>query len=152
MPDRDGRCAPALSELLSEGAAERGGVEPLLHRAADCTMHLPAAIGDYADFYVGIHHATNVGKLFRPDNPLLPNYKWVPIGYHGRASTVVPSGAPVRRPSGQRKRPDEAAPSFGPCRNLDYELELGVWIGPGNEQGTPIPIGQAAEHVAGFCL
>jgi fumarylacetoacetase len=141
-----------LAELLGEDSAERAKVEPLLHRAADCTMRLPALIGDYTDFYVGIHHATNVGRLFRPDNPLLPNYKWVPIGYHGRASTVVPSGVPVRRPSGQRKRPDEAAPSFGPCRNLDYELELGVWIGPGNEQGTPVPIGRAGEHVAGCCL
>jgi fumarylacetoacetase len=141
-----------LSQLLAHGSPERGEVEPLLHRAADCAMHLPAAIGDYTDFYVGIHHATNVGKLFRPDNPLLPNYKWVPIGYHGRASTIRPSGVPVRRPSGQRKRPDETTPSFGPCRNLDYELELGVWIGPGNDQGTPISIGQAHEHVAGYCL
>lgn len=141
-----------LAELLTEGAPEREQVEPLLHRAADCTLHLPAAIGDYTDFYVGIHHATNVGKLFRPDNPLLPNYKWVPIGYHGRASTIVPSGVPVRRPNGQRKRPDEAEPGFGPCRNLDYELELGIWIGPGNAQGSPIPIASAAEHVAGFCL
>ena len=141
-----------LSELLSEGAAERARVEPLLHRAADCLLHLPAAIGDYTDFYVGIHHATNVGKLFRPDNPLLPNYKWVPIGYHGRASTIRPSGVPVRRPNGQRKRPDEAAPGFGPCRNLDYELELGIWIGPGNAQGAPIPIGEAGAHVAGYCL
>jgi fumarylacetoacetase len=127
-------------------------VEGCLHPAADCTLHLPATIGDYTDFFVSIHHATNVGKLFRPDSPLLPNYKWVPIGYHGRASTVRPSGVPVRRPNGQRKRPDETAPSFGPCRNLDYELELGVWIGPGNEQDTPIPIGRAAEHVAGYCL
>jgi fumarylacetoacetase len=141
-----------LSALLTRGHAEQGKVEGCLRPAADCTLHLPAAIGDYTDFYVGIHHATNVGKLFRPDNPLLPNYKWVPIGYHGRASTVRPSGTPVRRPNGQRKRPDETAPSFGPCRNLDYELELGVWIGPGNEQGSPIPIGQAAEHVAGCCL
>jgi fumarylacetoacetase len=141
-----------LSELLTHGAPEQGQVEPLLHPAADCTMHLPASIGDYTDFYVGIHHATNVGRLFRPDSPLLPNYKWVPIGYHGRASTIVPSGVPVRRPNGQRKRPDEAEPSFGPCRNLDYELELGVWIGPGNEQGTPIPIQRAAQHVAGYCL
>ena len=115
-------------------------------------MHLPARIGDYTDFYVGIHHATNVGKLFRPDNPLLPNYKYVPIGYHGRASSVAPSGTPVRRPNGQRKPPDEAAPSFGPCRSLDYELELGVWIGPGNALGAPIPIAEAAEHIAGFCL
>jgi fumarylacetoacetase len=141
-----------LSDLLTDGSAEAESVVPLLHRAADCAMHLPAAIGDYTDFYVGIHHATNVGRLFRPDSPLLPNYKWVPIGYHGRASTVMPSGAPVRRPCGQRKRPDEAEPSFGPCRNLDYELELGIWIGPGNEQGTPIPIGQVGEHVAGYCL
>jgi fumarylacetoacetase len=141
-----------LIELLARGSAKRAEIEPLLHQAAACTMHLPASIGDYTDFYVGIHHATNVGKLFRPDNPLLPNYKWVPIGYHGRASTVRPSGVPVRRPCGQRKRPDETAPSFGPCRNLDYELELGVWIGPGNEQGAPIPIGRAGEHVGGYCL
>ena len=127
-------------------------MEPLLHRAVDCVLHLPATVGDYTDFYAGIHHATNVGRLFRPDNPLLPNYKWVPIGYHGRASTVQPSGVPVRRPNGQRKRPDEEAPNFGPCRNLDYELELGVWIGPGNAPGEPIPIAAAADHVAGFCL
>jgi fumarylacetoacetase len=141
-----------LSALFTRGCAEQGKVEECLRPARDCTLHLPATVGDYTDFYVGIHHATNVGKLFRPDNPLLPNYKWVPIGYHGRASTVRPSGMPVRRPNGQRKRPDDPAPSFGPCRNLDYELELGVWIGPGNEQGTPIPIGRAAEHVAGYCL
>jgi fumarylacetoacetase len=141
-----------LSELLAEGSAGRAEAEPCLHAAADCTLHLPARIGDYTDFYVGIHHATNVGKLFRPDNPLLPNYKWVPIGYHGRASSVVPSGTPIRRPNGQRKRPDEAAPTFGPCRNLDYELELGVWIGPGNALGEPIPVGEAAEHIAGYCL
>jgi fumarylacetoacetase len=141
-----------LSELLAEGSAERAKAEPFLQAAADCALHLPARIGDYTDFYVGIHHATNVGKLFRPDNPLLPNYKWVPIGYHGRASSVVPSGTPVRRPNGQRKRPDETAPSFGPCRNLDYELELGVWVGPGNALGEPIPIGRAAEHIAGYCL
>jgi fumarylacetoacetase len=141
-----------LFELLSEGSAERTRVEGALHRAADCTLHLPARIGDYTDFYAGIHHATNVGRLFRPDNPLLPNYKHVPIGYHGRASSVVPSGAPVRRPNGQRKPATETEPSFGPCRNLDYELELGLWIGPGNALGEPIAIGQAAEHIAGYCL
>jgi fumarylacetoacetase len=141
-----------LSELLAEGSAEAKKLEGALHRAADCTLHLPARIGDYTDFYVGIHHATNVGKQFRPDNPLLPNYKYVPIGYHGRASSVRPSGTPVHRPNGQRKLPTEAAPSFGPCRNLDYELELGVWIGPGNELGNPVPIGEAAEHIGGFCL
>jgi len=109
-------------------------------------------VGDYTDFFAGIHHATNAGKLFRPDNPLLPNYKYVPIGYHGRASSIRPSGANVRRPNGQRKGATEAAPSFGPSRSLDYELELGVWIGPGNELGTPIPIAAAGDHVAGFCL
>ena len=102
-------------------------------------MHVPALIGDYTDFYVGIHHATNVGRLFRPDNPLLPNYKYVPIGYHGRASSVRPSGETVIRPSGQRKAPDADAPEYGPSRRLDYELELGLWIGRGNELGTADP-------------
>ena len=98
-------------------------------------MHLPCVVGDYSDFYVGIHHATNVGKQFRPDNPLLPNYKYVPIGYHGRASSVRVSGEPVIRPNGQRKAPDADAPEYGPSRRLDYELELGIWIGEGNELG-----------------
>ena len=152
-PAAPGASRAALGAARARAARERPRVEPLLHPAADCTLHLPATIGDYTDFYAGIHHATNVGRLFRPDNPLLPNYKWVPIGYHGRASSIVsPRASPVRRPNGQRKRPDEDAPSFGPCRNLDYELELGVWIGPGNALGEPIPIGEAAEHVAGFCL
>ncbi|MBY0339071.1 MAG: fumarylacetoacetase [Acetobacteraceae bacterium] len=136
-----------VSALLAHGATPR---PELLHARRDVTMHLPARIGDYTDFYVGIHHATAVGKLFRPDNPLLPNYKHVPIGYHGRASSVVPSGTVVRRPNGQRPRPE--GPSFGPCERLDYELELGFWIGPGNAQGEPIPIGRAADHVAGYCL
>jgi fumarylacetoacetase len=140
-----------LSQLLSD-EAHRGILAPLLHDAANCALHLPAAIGDYTDFYVGIHHATNVGALFRPDNPLLPNYKYVPIGYHGRASSVRPSGVPVVRPNGQRKGPDEDAPSFGPSRRLDYELELGIWVGPGNELGRPIPIDQARAHIAGYCL
>ncbi len=141
-----------LSALLAIGSADRARLEPLLHPAGACTLHLPAAIGDYTDFFAGIQHATNTGKLFRPDNPLLPNYKYVPVAYHGRASSVRPPGPPVVRPSGQRKLPDEAAPSYGPCRNLDYELELGVWIGPGNNPGQPIPIAQAADHIAGFCL
>ncbi|BCM81643.1 fumarylacetoacetase [Methylobacterium indicum] len=142
----------ALSELLSEGCTERGRIAPLLHEAAACTLHLPAQIGDYTDFYVGIHHAENIGKQFRPDNPLLPNYKHVPIGYHGRASSIRPSGTPVRRPHGQSRAPDAAEPSFGPSQRLDLELELGVWIGPGNELGTPIPIGEAQDHIAGYCL
>ena len=124
----------------------------MLHRAEDCQLALPATIGDYTDFFAGIHHATNAGKLFRPDNPLLPNYKYVPIGYHGRASSVVVSATEVRRPSGQRKPANETVPSFGASRNLDFELELGVWIGPGNALGTPIPIAEAADHIAGFCL
>ena len=163
---------PTLNRFLSLGAAPRAALresllalladnapaairalEPLiLHRAADCAMQLPTAIGDYTDFYAGIHHAVNGGRLFRPDNPLMPNYKYVPVAYHGRASSVRPSGTPVRRPNGQRKLPDEAEPSYGPCRNLDYELELGIWIGPGNALGAPIPIAEAAEHIAGFSL
>jgi fumarylacetoacetase len=141
----------SLSRLLSDAAHEEK-ISSLLFAAADCVMHLPATIGDYTDFYVGIHHATNVGKLFRPDNPLLPNYKYVPIGYHGRASSVRPSGVPVVRPNGQRKAHDADAPTVGPCARLDYELELGVWIGPGNKPGDVIPISEAAGHVAGFCL
>lgn len=141
-----------ISELLIEGSGEQTRLAPLLHRAADCTMHLPAHIGDYTDFYAGIAHAMNVGRLFRPDAPLMPNYKYVPIAYHGRASSVRPSGTPVRRPAGQRKPPDQPAPDFGPCRNLDYELELGVWIGPGNALGEPVPIAEAHRYIAGFCL
>ncbi len=143
-----------VSEILDADSRER--IEALrtrlLHRAEDCRLELAAAIGDYTDFFAGIHHATNAGKLFRPDNPLLPNYKYVPIGYHGRASSIRASGAELRRPNGQRKGASEAVPSFGPSRSLDYELELGVWIGPGNALGTPIAIAEAANHVAGFCL
>lgn len=138
-----------LLELLGEGAAER---PELLHAAAECQMHLPARIGDYTDFYVGIRHAENVGKLFRPDNPLLPNYKHVPIGYHGRASTVRVSGSEVRRPNGQTLPAGASEPVFGPCARLDYELELGIWIGQGNALGEAIPVSRAAEHIAGFCL
>lgn len=145
-----------LLELLGEGSSLRGKIEALgaklLPLAADCQMHLPAKINDYTDFYVGIEHAQNVGKLFRPDNPLLPNYKYVPIGYHGRASTIRVSGADVRRPKGQTLPAGQSEPTFGPCARLDYELELGIWIGQGNEMGEPIAIGDAAEHIAGFCL
>jgi fumarylacetoacetase len=94
----------------------------------------------------------NVGRQFRPDNPLLPNYKHIPIGYHGRASSIRPSGEPVRRPMGQRKAPDDDTPTFDPSRRLDYELEIGVWVGTGNSLGAPIPIGRTDEHIAGFCL
>jgi len=140
-----------LSEILSD-ERYRDDVEPQLIGQSEVRMHVPCLIGDYTDFYVGIYHATNVGKQFRPDNPLLPNYKYVPIGYHGRASSVRPSGEPVIRPNGQRKAPDADIPEYGPSRRLDYELELGIWIGRGNELGSPIPIGEAADHIAGYCL
>jgi fumarylacetoacetase len=138
-----------VSALLSEASPAR---PELLHLAANCELLLPAAIGDYTDFYAGIHHATNAGKLFRPDQPLLPNYKWVPIGYHGRASSVRASGEQVIRPSGQRKAADELTPTFAPTERLDYELELGIWLGPGNALGSPIGIAHASEHIAGYCL
>jgi fumarylacetoacetase len=141
-----------LSELLAEGAAQRPVVETWLRPASDCVLRLPATIGDYTDFYAGIHHAENVGRLFRPDNPLLPNYKHVPIAYHGRASSVRASPAPVRRPSGQTVAPGAATPTFGPAQRLDFELELGVWVGEGNDAGMPIPIGAADAHIAGLCL
>jgi fumarylacetoacetase len=140
-----------LIGLLSD-ERYRDAVEPQMIGQSEVRLHVPCLIGDYTDFYVGIHHATNVGKQFRPDNPLLPNYKYVPIGYHGRASSVRASGEPVIRPNGQRKAPDADIPEYGPSRRLDYELELGIWIGEGNELGSPIPIAEAAEHIAGFCL
>jgi fumarylacetoacetase len=140
-----------LIELLTD-EKYRDDVEPQLVGQTEVRLHVPCLIGDYTDFYVGIHHATNVGKQFRPDNPLLPNYKHVPIGYHGRASSVRASGEPVIRPSGQRKAPDADAPEYGPSRRLDYELELGIWMGAGNELGSPIPVTEASEHIAGYCL
>lgn len=141
-----------LSAILAAGSPDQRTAEACLHRASDCTMHLPARIGDYTDFYVGIHHATNVGKVFRPDNPLLPNYKHVPIGYHGRASSIRVSGTDVRRPWGQLKAPDSDMPRFAACERLDYELELGIWIGTGNPLGEPVPVAEAGNHVAGYCL
>jgi fumarylacetoacetase len=145
-----------VSDLLDANGADHAKISPLasrlLHDSAECTMHLPASIGAYTDFFAGIHHAAAGGRINRPDNPLMPNYKYLPVAYHSRASSVRPSGGGVLRPNGQRKLPNEAAPAFGPCRNLDYELELGVWIGPGNELGEPIRIGDASQHIAGFCL
>ena len=148
----DGRALRRLLSDLLSGEAQRAAIEPHLVLQSDATMHLPCAIGDYTDFYVGIHHATNVGKQFRPDQPLLPNYKYVPIGYHGRASSVRLSGEPVVRPKGQRKPPDAEAPEYGPSRRLDYELELGMFVGRGNALGETIPIGEAGEQIAGYCL
>jgi fumarylacetoacetase len=122
-----------------------------LHPMSECEMLLPFDIGDYTDFYASIHHATNVGKMMRPDNPLLPNYKWLPIGYHGRASSVAVSGTPVRRPSGQLQAGSDP-PVFAPSRQLDYECEVGFFIGQGNALGEPIPIAEAEDHLFGFCL
>jgi fumarylacetoacetase len=113
---------------------------------------VPARIGDYTDFYTSVHHATNIGKLFRPDNPLLPNYKWVPIGYHGRASSIGVSGQSFPRPLGQTLPAGATEPAFGPCKRLDYELELGIFIGSGNASGEAIPMEQAEAHVFGICL
>jgi len=145
-----------LSLLLREDDAARPRREALrarlLRRQADVELLLPAQVGDYTDFYASIHHATNVGRLFRPEQPLLPNYKWLPIGYHGRASSLVASGTPVRRPHGQRKPPDRPEPSFGPSASLDYELELGAFVGPGNPLGQPVPLAEAERHLFGLCL
>jgi fumarylacetoacetase len=152
LPAADRRQLRRRVSLLLSEEENRDAVEPALHPAADCALHLPAVIGDYTDFYVGIHHAANVGSLLRPNAPLLPNYKYVPIGYHGRASSIRPSGVAVARPCGQRKAPHETEPRFGPSKRLDYELELGIWIGPGNALGTPVPIAEARAHVAGFSL
>ena len=150
-PDDARALRARLSELLGD-ERYRDDVEPNLIGQSEVRLHVPCLIGDYTDFYVGIYHATNIGMQFRPDQPLLPNYKYVPIGYHGRASSVRASGEPVIRPCGQRKPPDADVPEYSPTRRLDYELELGLWIGCGNALGSPIPIGEAERHIAGYCL
>ena len=131
---------------------EPGAAERFLTPIAEADLLLPCEIGDYSDFYASIHHATNVGSMFRPENPLLPNYKWLPVGYHGRASSIVVSGTPIRRPSGQTAANPAGPPVFGPSRRLDYELELGAFLGPGNPLGQPIPPAEAADHIVGICL
>lgn len=143
-----------ITTLLDQSATQptQTQLRPLLVSMRDVQMQLPAQIGDYTDFYASIHHATRVGKLFRPDNPLLPNYKYVPIGYHGRASSIVVSGTEIHRPSGQTKPASAAEPVFAPSRSLDYELEVGIFVGPGNPLSQPIPIGEAEQHVFGLCL
>jgi fumarylacetoacetase len=142
----------ALSRALREGATEQAALQACLVPQSDAQYEVPAHIGDYTDFYTSVHHATNIGRQFRPDNPLLPNYKWVPIGYHGRSSSIVVSGQPFRRPLGQTLPPGGTTPSLGPSQRLDIELELGIFIGPGNAQGEPITIDQAEDHVFGICL
>lgn len=164
----------SLNPLMTLGRADARDVRRVAHRllradtpegnraralAADVLVSMraigvrvPAEIGDYTDFYASVHHATNVGAMFRPDNPLLPNYKWVPIGYHGRASSIVASGTPVRRPRGQTVSDPAGPPSVGASRRLDYELEIGAFVARGNSLGTPIAIGDAEEHLFGLCL
>ena len=116
-------------------------------------LFLPVSIGDYSDFFTGIHHATNLGRILRPDNPpLLPNYKWLPVGYHGRGSSIVVSGTPVARPNGQTKAPDQPSPVFGPSRRLDYEVELGFVVGPGNRLGQPVSLKNSLHHLFGVVL
>ena len=143
-----------LIDLLRDDASpeKRNAIEPLLTPADKARFVKPVAVGNYTDFYASIHHATNVGKLFRPDQPLLPNYKWIPIGYHGRASSLVISGTDIRRPSGQTKPPEASAPNFGPTSQLDYELEVAAYIGTGNQLGEPIPIESAEQHIFGLSL
>jgi fumarylacetoacetase len=161
--------APRLNDLMALGPAAWSALRLSLSRAlskehgddrlrahltpmAQAEFLLPVAIGDFTDFYASVFHATNVGRMLRPENPLMPNYKYVPVAYHGRASSVRLSGRAVKRPQGQRKRADETAPSYGPSRNLDFELELGFYIGVPTELGDTVPVGKAAEHIFGFCL
>jgi fumarylacetoacetase len=141
-----------ISQGLAQGSAQQQAWSKLLTPQSAAEMAVPCRIGDYTDFYTGIHHATSVGKLFRPDQPLMPNYKWVPIGYHGRSSSIRVSGQTFRRPCGQTKAPDNVQPAFGPSRRLDYELELGYFVGRGNELGQPVSIEDAEDHLFGVTL
>jgi fumarylacetoacetase len=146
----------AVSGLLrADSAGHRSAqarASDILVAIGDAELQLPVRIGDYTDFYASIHHATNVGSMFRPDNPLLPNYKWVPIGYHGRASSIVASGTIVQRPSGQLRDNADAPPKLGPTRRMDYELEVGAYVARGNTLGSPISIENAEEHIFGLTL
>ncbi len=160
-------CARSLNDLMTLGRAAWGPVREaatvilgaesrprpeLLCAMAEARMCLPAEIGDYTDFYASIHHASNVGAMLRPENPLLPNYRHLPVGYHGRASSIVVENTPVRRPCGQTRADDAAMPAFGPSRALDYELELGFFVGPGNELGRRITMARAREHILGLVI
>ena len=142
----------ALSRALREGAAGQGQLAACLVPQSKAEYGVPARIGDYTDFYTSVHHATNIGRQFRPDNPLLPNYKWVPIGYHGRASSIGVSGQRFHRPVGQTLPPGATQPVFGPSQRLDIELELGIFVGTGNALGEPVAMAQAEAHVFGLCL
>jgi fumarylacetoacetase len=144
------------SRMLSAGTPESAGAKELRDRIlvpmARISMLVPSEIGDYTDFYASIFHASRVGALFRPDNPLLPNYKWVPIAYHGRASSVVASGTPVRRPTGQTRKGNEGPPAFAPSASLDYEVELAIWLCGENALGAPVPLARAEQHIFGMGL
>jgi fumarylacetoacetase len=142
----------AISRALRKGSDFAGALRGALVAASGVEFALPATIGDYTDFYTSIHHATNIGRLFRPDNPLLPNYKWIPIGYHGRASTINVSGTDFHRPRGQTLPAGADRPTFGPSKRLDYELELGIYVGEGNRQGKTIPLEEAERHIFGISL
>ncbi len=150
-PLRD-RIADLLLDGTPETQANRREIEPLLIPIANVQMKLPAAIGDYTDFFASLYHAINVGSLFRPNDPVAPNYKYLPVGYHSRASSIAVSGSPVHRPRGQSRPSRDGSPRFGPCAALDYELEAGFWIGPGNTRGEAIPIGEAGSQIFGICL
>ena len=142
----------ALSRALRAGSAYEANVGACLFPQSGVEYAVPAQIGDYTDFYTSVYHATNIGRLFRPDNPLLPNYKWVPIGYHGRASSIAVSGQNFPRPVGQIMPPGAAEPMLGPSKRMDYELELGIFVGQGNALGSRVTIAQAESHVFGVCL
>ena len=142
----------ALSRALRSGSEAEPALQHCLIPQADVEYNLPCTIGDYTDFYSSVYHATAVGTLFRPDNPLLPNYKWVPIGYHGRASSISVSGQNFHRPKGQTKKPDADTPTLTPCKRLDYELEMGIIIGSGNQSGESINLDKAEDHIFGMCL
>lgn len=142
----------ALSRLLRDSAPEAERLLGCLVPRSEAEHALPAQIGDYTDFFTSQYHALNAGRVFQPDNPMLPNFKWLPIGYHGRSSSIAISGAAFHRPSGQVRTPGAAAPVFGPTQRLDYELELGVFIGAGNRLGEPIGIDDAEGHAFGMCL
>jgi len=161
--------APYLNHLMSLGTYANSALRLALFRGlssehedksfrrhltpmARAEIRRPVAVGDFTDFFASIFHAANAGRMFRPDNPLMPNYKYVPVAYHSRTSSIVVSGTPFKRPRGQRKAPNEEAPSYGPSRNLDFELELGMYVGTPSTLGEPVPIGKAADHIFGFCL
>lgn len=163
-------CAPTLNPLMALGSGTSAMLRDVLHQLlradqltpipeasllvpmSEVQMLLPATIGDYTDFYASLFHATNVGSLFRPDNPLLPNYKYVPIAYHGRSSSIIPSHTPIKRPQGQIKGPQDEIPRFAPSQSLDYEVEVGFFVGTGNRQGQPLSMAEAEAAIFGLCL